>query len=33
MIVIMKTITLDDGTVLTEEEYELECHIRYAEDL
>ncbi len=29
----MKTITLDDGTVLTEEEYELECYIRYAEDL
>lgn len=28
----MKTITLDDGTVLTEEEYELECYIRYAED-
>ena len=29
----MKTITLEDGTVLTEEEYELECKLRYAEEL
>lgn len=29
----MITITLKDGTVLTEEEYELECYIRYAEKL
>ncbi len=29
----MITITLEDGTVLTEEEYELECYIRYAEEL
>lgn len=29
----MIIITLEDGTVLTEEEYELECYIRYAEEL
>ena len=29
----MKTIELEDGTILTEEEYEIECNIRYAEDI